>query len=249
MPVRRSILLVIAFTACGRNPLGIPASDGASHGQPPASDADAGLAQAPDTARDGALVRADGPGTQVKADACVPLACQDPTCTPAYCGHIWDGCGTDLYCGLCPAGWSCNHGQCFQDDCVPITCNTAAPFPYCGTIGNGCGGTLQCTCPDPAWTCIGHICNGVAAGCVPLAGCVTERGDEFCGGLIGDGCGAVLDCRRECARAGYVCQHNRCVAQSDASPPAIVLLPLPAPPPPPPPPCPPPPPPPPLLSE
>jgi hypothetical protein len=254
-------LLAIAFVACGRNPMGIPGRDGASVVHPrdsmmAAPDTDAGTlpapdqttASAPDGARDLAPVPTDGPGPQATADACVPLVCRDPTCYPAYCGEIGDGCGAMLDCGGCAAGSSCKGGQCFPEDCRPLTCDGATPSPYCGSIGDSCGGSLDCACPNPTWPCLGHFC--MPEGCVPISGCANAWGEEYCGGLIGDGCAGVLDCRRDCSRPGFACQSNICVDGSGRSRPydSGALDPLPPPPPvwppPPPPPCPPPPPPP-----
>ncbi|MBN2573656.1 MAG: hypothetical protein JXP73_03760 [Deltaproteobacteria bacterium] len=209
---------------------------------------DAAWPREPDGASDLASTSSDGPGFAASADGCVPLTCREPTCFPAYCGEIGDGCGAALSCGDCAAGWSCKEGRCFPDDCEPISCDNTTPFPYCGTIGDGCGGALRCACPNPAWTCIGHVCNAESSGCVPIPGCLNSWGDEYCGGLIGDGCGSVLDCRRECSRAGFVCRGNLCVDTRDAGPPSgpvpppTLPPPPPVPPPPPPPPCPPPPP-------
>ena len=234
MLARWFALVAVAFLACGRIPWGFRRETGR-------------LADHP---RDAVTADpSDGPASHITADACVPLVCQDPTCFPAYCGEIGDGCGGTLHCGSCAAGWSCKGGQCFPEDCAPITCEWATPFPYCGRIGDGCGGTLDCTCPRSAWTCVGHVCNAVPEGCVPIADCAGSSG-EYCGGLIGDGCGGVLDCRRECSLVGFVCRGNLCVDGSGSSwPPDAGRLvpippPLPVPPPPPPPPCPPPPPPP-----
>jgi hypothetical protein len=207
---------------------------------------DLAIASQPDGASDLAPISTDGPA--FAADACVPLACKDPTCFPAYCGQIGDGCGSVLDCGGCGPGRSCRGGQCFLDECTPIACDNPTPFPYCGSIGNGCGGTLDCACHDSAWACVGHLC--MPSGCVPLAGCADASGGEYCGGPIGDGCGGVLDCTRPCSRAGFSCQDNMCVDGSGRSRPydsgALDPLPPPppVPPPPPPPPCPPPPPPP-----
>jgi hypothetical protein len=250
---RRFVFLVLVGLGCGRQPMGVSGRDGASAERPRDTTVAADDAEgnpAPDlpapVERDdggdlGALSTSD---SAIATDACVPLTCQDPACYPAYCGDIGDGCGGTLHCGACPFGSSCKGGQCFADECQPITCHNATPFSYCGVIGNGCGETLHCACPDYESTCNERVC--VPAGCVPIPGC-TGTGWEYCGGLIGDGCGGVLDCHRECSRSGFVCRGNVCLDPSEAGPsvppppPAPPLSPLP--PPPPPPPCPPPPPP------
>jgi hypothetical protein len=282
MLVRWCALLTIACLAClgcGRDPMRIAATDGAPAPRPadtasmaqPAGAADAadtaapatGPAQSPDVSLPASpdagvvtLPPSDGPRAPGDADACVPMTCDNPTCFPAYCGVIGDGCGGTLNCKACPAGWSCKGGQCLPDDCAPIACDQSSPYAYCGRIGDSCGGTLDCVCPNPDWTCTGHVCNRVASGCVPIPGCTTSTGDQYCGGLIGDGCGGVLDCKVDCVRPGSVCRNNLCVNGNDAGAPSgpvsppPPIPPPPAPPPPPPPPCPPPfPPSPPLLPE
>jgi hypothetical protein len=219
------LLLLAALAGCGRDPLAVP--DGSALNRRTG-------------ARDGREPIAEG---QQKSDACVPLTCDSPACFPAYCGVIGDGCGGMLDCGGCAAGWSCKQGQCFPDVCKPITCDTAKPFPYCGVIGDGCGRSLTCTCPNPTWTCIDRVCHG-GSECAPIPGCITPWGDEYCGGFIGDACGGVLDCRRECSRPGFVCRANACTMEADAGsfpvpPPPLPVTPTP--PTAPPPPCPPPP--------
>jgi hypothetical protein len=259
MLARWSVLLVIAFAACGRNSMGLSGRDAAPaddspDATAPARDAQAGSPPAPDMATsskpdgksDLAPIPTDAPA--LAADACVPLACHDPTCSPPYCGQIGDGCGATLDCEDCAVGWSCRGGRCLLDDCTTITCESPTVFPYCGSIGDGCGGMLDCTCQHSGWTCRGNLC--MPEGCAPLASCTDAWGGQYCGGLVGNGCGGALDCNRPCSRAGFTCQGNMCVDGNGRSRPydSGALDPLPPPPPvlppPPPPPCPPPPPPP-----
>jgi hypothetical protein len=256
MLARWSALLVVAFVACGRNPMGLPGPDAAplddsrdSADTAREAGADStpemAIASEPDGKSDLPPIPTDG--AAFAADACVPLSCQDPTCFLPYCGQIGDGCGSVLDCGGCAAGQSCRDGQCSMDECVLLSCYNPSPFPYCGSIGNGCGGTLDCACHDSAWACVDHICMPLE-GCVPIAGCAYAWGGEYCGGPIGDGCGGVLDCSRPCSRDGFSCRDNVCVDASGRSQPydAGALDPMPQPPPlpppPPPPACPPPPP-------
>ena len=240
-----SILLVLAPFACGRDPLARSSRDAAS-----TTDA----AESKDVPLDPEVADEHGPdpaaehGPEVPTDACIPLTCSDPSCFPAYCGRIGDGCGGKLDCGDCAAGWSCKSGLCRPDTCVPTSCEVAgALYPYCGKIGDSCGGTLDCACPQPGWSCVGNVCSGIPSGCMPISGCVFPGYGEYCGGLIGDGCGGVLDCSRECSTADFVCKDHVCVdtrppGPSPDPPPPPTLPPPPVPPPPPPPPpCPPPP--------
>jgi hypothetical protein len=87
--------------------------------------------------------------------------------------------------------------------CVAITC-PVGNGSYCGPIGDGCGGMIDCG-PCPA----GQVCGGpggtygICGGgpdCVPK-GC-TSPGGQFCG-MIGDGCGHMIDC--PACPAGMVC--------------------------------------------
>jgi hypothetical protein len=53
---------------------------------------------------------ADAMAVDGQADGCLPV-----TCSPAegdYCGIIGDGCGGDLDCGECRAGWTCRDHIC-----------------------------------------------------------------------------------------------------------------------------------------
>ncbi|HEX7500101.1 MAG TPA: hypothetical protein VF524_07310, partial [Polyangia bacterium] len=70
------------------------------------------------------------PGPESRADACIPLTCRAPSCTPAYCGIIGDGCGGSLNCGNCETGSSCKSGLCRLDVCLPISCDAPGAFPY-----------------------------------------------------------------------------------------------------------------------
>jgi hypothetical protein len=232
------IVLVWASLACGRYPLGLPFRDAASttHSAEPGD----GLGFPEVASEPGPAVVGDH-GPEILTDACIPLTCRDPGCSPAYCGRIGDGCGDRLDCGACATGWSCKSGQCQPDVCKPIACDTASPFPYCGKIGDGCGGTLNCICPQPEWLCVGSVCNATSSGCVPLPGCMVAGGGEYCGGLIGDGCGGVLDCSRACSSVDFICKNQVCVDTRPATPPPVPPPPPTLPPPPPPPPCPPPP--------
>jgi hypothetical protein len=156
----------------------------------------------------------NGCGTTLDCGACSgDWTCENnvcvggPSCTPmasctvdgaTYCGSIGDGCGRALACGDCPNGDTCTGGICVPPGCVPLVCE-AQGGTYCGTIGNGCGGVLECGDCTGGATCAGggvaNVCGG-APGCIPVE-CTTEGGAQYCG-VIGDGCGGLLDCA-ECA--------------------------------------------------
>lgn len=111
-----------------------------------------------------------------------------------FCGDIGDGCGGSVTCGNCTDGLVCEDRLCVDPSCVPLTCETAGGR-FCGSIGNGCGGALDCgECPAGGVCGGGGIDNVCAGGsdCTPVA-CDLDGGGEYCG-VIGDGCGGMLDC-------------------------------------------------------
>ncbi|HEY0707157.1 MAG TPA: hypothetical protein VGG33_10180, partial [Polyangia bacterium] len=146
---------------------------------------------------------------------CTPQTCQ-ASATAQYCGTIGDGCGGSLTCAACPAGQTCGGGGitglCGSPPpagCVPLGCSNGA-VQYCGgTIGDGCGSGISCTSTCPAGQSCGgggvaNVCGAPPpAGCVALTSC-TNNGAQFCGGVIGNGCGGSLDCSAACP-AGQTC--------------------------------------------
>ena len=122
-------------------------------------------------------------------EACVPLKACPANQT---CGQWPDGCGGSITCGTCPSGQVCNNGACVGG-CTPTGCPANA---NCGQVANGCGGlTNSCGTCAPGTSCGGggtpNQCGaGDANACVPLT-CPTGAG--VCG-LMGDGCGGVLNC-------------------------------------------------------
>jgi len=131
-------------------------------------------------------------GICVGGPSCTPLGCaQDTT---SLCGVVGDGCGRSLDCGACAGGDVCTGGLCIPPGCVPLTCDVAGGS-FCGTIGDGCGGILECGECDGAATCGGGGLESVCGGdpsCVKVA-CAPTTGGNYCG-VIGDGCGGVVDC-------------------------------------------------------
>jgi hypothetical protein len=112
-------------------------------------------------------------------------------------------CGTGMACesGLfcrttVDTGRRCSDIPPFDAACV-LGC-----FPvggqYCEQIGDNCGHTLECgACTQPGFTCGGsgysHVCGASrdSGACTPPM-CETPAG-RYCG-MIGDGCGAYVDC-------------------------------------------------------
>ncbi|AFE07234.1 branched-chain amino acid ABC transporter2C amino acid-binding protein [Corallococcus coralloides DSM 2259] len=109
---------------------------------------------------DGSVLVAGGIITNTKTSA--ERFTLDSSCTPTNCaqqgktcGFTQDGCGGELYCGLCNG--SCINNQCIPT-CVPTTC--AAQGASCGSIPDGCGGTLDCGSCGTGATCTNNVCTG-----------------------------------------------------------------------------------------
>ncbi len=145
--------------------------------------------------------------------SCVPPPPQ-PNCTPTTCsalniscGPAGDGCGGQIDCGPCAAGYQCGgngvYGQCVPipdaAPCQPQTC--AQQNVACGPAGDGCGVSIDCgTCPLPQ-TCGGCGVPGqcCSTGCTPMT-CAQQN--IMCG-PAGDGCGSLLNCGN--CPAGQAC--------------------------------------------
>ncbi len=131
------------------------------------------------------------------APNCVPLACDAGG--SRYCGTLGDGCGKKLECGECTGGAICGGGGTPHvcggaPGCQPLTCEQPGGR-FCERIADGCGKSLDCG-PCPAGqTCggggIANVCGASSSTCVPLT-CQQMTG-KYCG-MIGDGCGKMLDC-------------------------------------------------------
>ena len=88
--------------------------------------------------------------------------------------------------------------------CTPRSC-TPTGGRYCGRIPDGGGQPLECgDCPAGEGCGIRGIMNVCGKGpeCKALT-CDAEGGGKYCG-KIGDGCGGVLDCPKDCP-AGQAC--------------------------------------------
>ena len=127
-------------------------------------------------------------------NVCTRLTCATAGAT---CGAVGDGCGGILSCGSCAAPMTCGGGgqanQCGGGVfCTPRTCAQAGAT--CGAVGDGCGGLIDGGCG----TCATGSCgaSGVPNQCGTGGGaCVAKtvaQLDAGCG-LIGDGCGGLLD--------------------------------------------------------
>jgi len=218
---KRALLAIICagfVSSCELRPIaGIDGDASAEGGNGPSSDRDARGAIDADVASDGAGA-ADSDDDRVGdvyAEPPVDGACV--RCDPIggqYCGRIGDDCSPeDLECpALCRVpGFTCggagltNRCGAIRDSgaCEDVSCQ-AIGATYCERIGDGCGSTLDCgSCPG------GMICG--ARGIPGVCGMPDDRCTplickgamiEYCG-VIGDGCGGVLDCA-ECL-AGETC--------------------------------------------
>jgi hypothetical protein len=115
------------------------------------------------------------------------------------CCHARPFCAEGLACGV-DLGLGTTDERCHD---IPdgASCITSCEQPggqYCGPIGNGCGKLVECgECARPGFTCGGsgiHSVCGAApdsGACAPTK-CEAPNG-RYCG-LIGDGCGSVVDC-------------------------------------------------------
>ncbi len=167
---------------------------------------------------------ADGCGGSYDCGSCTPpLSCggggtpnvcgqpictkltQQVACADKECGYVSDGCGGSIQCGTCPNGGICGGAgpnKCGAT-CTPTSCTTAGA--KCGAIADGCGNVLNCgNCPS------GQICGGGASPQPNQCGSGNSCPPRTCAqanaecGLVGDGCGNVLDCG-VCTRPGETC--------------------------------------------
>lgn len=140
-----------------------------------------------------------GAGTTTSSEASSSSGCVMQSCQALGldCGQAPDGCGGTLDCGACSGNQTCGGGCSSAPNvcgCCPKTC--ADQGFECGKGPDGCGGVLDCgTCPATSCgvlTCGGggtpNVCGGAL--CCPKT-CV-EQG--FNCGVVGDGCGAAIDC-------------------------------------------------------
>ena len=136
-------------------------------------------------------------------DQCNPdLICVSdfPDPAPPHCRRCG---GNNEPC--CPLPRSCKDGLvCWQTSdkgkrCGPcITSCTQMGGQYCSYIGTGCSCLLDCgKCANPDFTCGGagtsNLCGAPRdSGACEVTICEAPTG-KYCG-VIGDGCGAALDC-------------------------------------------------------
>ena len=138
--------------------------------------------------------------------ACVPKTCQE---LGAQCGAVADGCGGEVFCGVCMsssdggagdggdagAALSCGASNlCSTAPCVPKSASVACFDPsvrLCGKHPDGCGGIADCgtsACSGTGETCGGGGKAG-QCGCTPQQGCYGS-----CYSLCPDGCGGMKRC-------------------------------------------------------
>ncbi|HEY8944633.1 MAG TPA: hypothetical protein VIM73_10245, partial [Polyangiaceae bacterium] len=138
--------------------------------------------------------------------------CEPTTCEKLgkNCGRVPDGCGDILECGECEsedlcgllAANVCATAEDLEELCEPISKATACRGKECGVEGDGCGGVHEC----------GECGSDEACGLEEPFRCsaIPEGSDDDCPGkissceevsaecgLIGNGCGGVIDCDAE----------------------------------------------------
>jgi hypothetical protein len=166
---------------------------------------DGGPLDADDRPAIDAAKAADALAVDGQADACLPVTCA--SAAGDYCGIIGDGCGDNLDCGECRAGWSCQDHICQSEmDCWPAPYGViyfcqppSVDVEMCGRVWTSCRNSiLECptTCTKPGWVCDNGHCKGSPEVCTKLA-CRPAGSGQYCGS-IGDGCGGALQCG-ECA--------------------------------------------------
>jgi hypothetical protein len=124
-----------------------------------------------------------------KTDTCIPRACRDSDCGPAYlCDREHDQCWTSCrsWTSACKAGYVCTN----QSICVSAA-----------TASDECISDEDCEdsskCSDETWTCVPRACN-----------------EQSCGGYscdrTGDECYTFCTSKQPCA-PGYTCTSSfRC---------------------------------------
>ncbi|HMI88633.1 MAG TPA: hypothetical protein VK550_31355 [Polyangiaceae bacterium] len=117
------------------------------------------------------------------------------------CCPLPSSCNAGLVCGQTSDGGNrCGPPREAGPDAACITSCTQMGGQYCGYIGNGCGcrPVLDCgKCANPDFTCggagISRLCGAPRdSGACEVTICKASTG-QYCG-VIGDGCGAALDC-------------------------------------------------------
>ena len=136
-------------------------------------------------------------------------ACEPATCGElgADCGKVADGCGGLRDCGECAEGSLCGiveHNLCtrLEELCKPLSLAQACDDRECGAAGDGCGGVVDCGECEAGEACglfepyqCGEIPVNEDERCVAGVSSCEEAGVEC--GLVGNGCGGVLDCDAE----------------------------------------------------
>jgi hypothetical protein len=241
--VRRQGLAVVCallVAGCGNDisPSNAGGSGGTGTGAAGANAAGSSGASTADAADDSTDVCGDVGQSCCANDACqeglgcTGLGSSQHLCFP--CGHLGERCCLNLGCA---EGLKCAVSllpllpiESPDAFCVAIPdsgrpCITSCRQPggqFCGRIGDNCGRVLLCgECAEPGFTCGGAGDHGLcgaardSGACRPTL-CEAPNG-QYCG-LVGDGCGSVIDCgfcrdRVACGESGIP---NTCTAPPDA---------------------------------
>jgi hypothetical protein len=211
-------LLTLALASCGGgtpnfNPMGMPDGTVGSDG----------AADAPHPGDSGGFI-----------DGTFVPNCQTQ-CNAGQCGAVPDGCGGLLNCPDCGNGEVCGLNK--PNTCgTPVSSCTPTPADQvcagrCGAVSDGCDNIVQCDDSNGGVVCTAtQICGGFSGNqapnqCVDLPTCAPQTCAQLgadCG-MIGDGCGGVLDCSQGggCT-GGQVCgtgaDANHCVAPTSCTP-------------------------------
>ena len=205
-----SVLLLGCFVACGSDPQFELIDDSIPDDNPTTTGGRGGGAGNPNPGTGGGKVVDPG-----NVPSCVPKSCDE---LGIECDTVADGCGKVQDCGGCGKGEMCGiveHNVCTPLDelCTPIPEDEACEDKQCGKVGDGCGDTYECGKCDDGEVCGGeepYQCaegmTGVDPGNCP--GKVESCADAGARcGVIGDGCGDVIDCDAELGACptGTVC--------------------------------------------
>jgi hypothetical protein len=135
--------------------------------------------------------------------------CKPKTCDELGfdCGKAANGCGKLIDCGKCSSGSACGlneHNVCTVIDtlCKPVPKAEACDGKECGVEGDGCGGSYECgSCKNgevcgvlKAFRCDKPVVDNPESCPAQIDSCAAA--DAECG-VVGNGCGGLIDCDEE----------------------------------------------------